>query len=125
LACERPGSANVAPAVIRRHALASELGPLPVPRLASVATNLQAAEADRLDPSLEDPGGRLRVLLDEVALERHQDRALLLGREPLGELEPAAALFLEHGYSGMLPCLRAGTDSRFVESIRRARTSRG
>ena len=80
----------------------------------------------RVDPALEHPRRRLRALLQEVALERHQDRAFLLGREPVGEVE-AAVVGLEHvhPYSGMFPCLRAGTLSRFVESMRSAWISRG
>ena len=55
-----------------RHALARELHPLAVPGLTREPAHLQRTVSRRLDPALQHPRRRLRVLGDEVALERHQ-----------------------------------------------------
>src|SRR6266516_3719777 len=121
-------STDVAAAVHRRHALAREFDPLPVPGLACEPAHLERPVPGRLDPTLQDPRCRLRIVLDEVPLERHQGRAFLLRGQPVRKVEPPSVVGLEHdasSYSGMFPCLRAGTDSRFVESMRSALISRG
>src|SRR3954470_10942440 len=78
--CGRPTTASpdVAPAVHRRNALARELHPLSVPGLAREPPYLEGAVTGRFDPALEHPWRRLRVLRDEIALERHQHGAFLL-----------------------------------------------
>ena len=72
---------------------------------------LQRAVARGVDPPLEHPRRRLRVLGGEVPLERHQDGAVLLGRDALGDLEAPLVLrpfIISPFYRGMFPCLRAG-----------------
>src|SRR5438445_4039311 len=83
---------NVSATVQRRDALARERSLLAVPGLSRVPANLQPAEAGRVDPSLQDPRVRLRVLQHEVPLERGQDRAFLGGRESVGELDDPAVI---------------------------------
>jgi hypothetical protein len=67
-----------------------------VPRLPREPADLERPEPGRLDPTLQDPRRRLRVLLDEVPLERHQHRALLVGGETVGDLEAPARSLFEH-----------------------------
>ena len=98
-------SEDVAAAVRRRDALARERARRPGATARARAPRLQRAEPRRVDPALEHPRGRLRALLQEVALERGDDRALLLGREPSGSSKSAR----RPSHSGMFPCLRAGT----------------
>src|SRR4029079_2934084 len=133
----RTASPDVAPAVPRWHALARELDPLAVPRLAREPPHLEGAEPGRPDPALQHPRRRLGGLGDEVALKRHQHRSLLLGGQALGDVDLPSVVGLEHAgllvarsllldrYRGMLPCLRAGTASRLVDSIRNALINRG
>src|SRR6478609_8751471 len=125
-------SLDVAPPVHRRDALARELHPLPVPWLAREPAHLQRAVPGRLDPALQHPRRGLRVLGDEVALQCHQHGALLLEGQALGDVDLPSVVRFEHAvswllarYRGMLPCLRAGTASRLVDSMRSALMSRG
>ena len=67
----------------------------------------------------------MRALAREVALERPDDGALLLRREVFGQLEPRSPSVIGLPHSGMFPCLRAGTASRLVASIRSALINRG
>src|SRR5581483_4968889 len=91
----QPGScptslSHVAPADRARDAGPDErraLGQAPGPL--DVAARLQRAEAGRLQAPGEDPRVGVRALLEKVPLEGDEDRSLLLGREPLRELEPS------------------------------------
>jgi hypothetical protein len=83
----------------------------------------------------------VRALLREVALERANNRPLLVRRQIGVQLEPARRETRGVGptrgaavrgtvpfvvaHSGMFPCLRAGIVSRFVPSIRSALIKRG
>src|SRR4029453_8505718 len=112
---------RVAAARLRRDALAGErhVAEAP-PRRRRVVPGLQRTEPRRVDPAREDPRVGVRTLLREVALERADDRAFLVGCEGARELEAAGV-----AHSGMFPGFRAGTVSRLVESIRSALIRRG
>jgi hypothetical protein len=92
-------TSSIAAPVLRRHALARERGVGAVPWLPGVSPHLERAHAGRVDAALQDPRIRLGAFLHEVALERHQDRALLFGGEPFGQLEPTLA-FVDERHRG-------------------------
>src|SRR4051794_41730477 len=101
-------SPDVAPTVHRRDALACELHPLSVPGFAREPPDLQRAVARRFDPALEHPRCGFGVLGDEVALERHQHRALLFEGQALGHVDLSSIVGLEHAGSSLLRAATGG-----------------
>src|SRR5581483_6330052 len=89
------GARNAGPD--ERCALGQAPGPLDVP------ARLQRAVAGGFQAAGQDPRIRVRALLEEVALERHEDRALLLSRDSVWELEPPL-----HGSEGDVSVLSRG-----------------
>src|SRR3954447_1332180 len=89
------------------------------PRRVQQLPPLEGSLAGTRDPALEHPRRRPPLLAGEVALQRGEHLAFLLLGEAVGEPEALRA------HRGTFPCLRGGTDSRFVASIRSAFTRRG
>src|SRR5204863_3748752 len=77
---------------------------------------LQDPDPHVLDPAGHRPRVGLLGVVGEIAFEGGDQRLFLLRKEPVGQVVP---------HSGMFPCLRAGTASRLVESIRSVLIRRG
>src|SRR5438874_5778690 len=83
----RSASTDVGASVHGRHALARELDSLPVPRFACEPPHLERSVARRLDPFLEHPPCRFRIVLHEVPLESHEGGAFLLRGQAIRKVE--------------------------------------